>query len=291
MERRVQLQNLKQKPDGVPEENVSPVKVIDVTPIQSGSNHVNQVVSSSQGEIVPLRVPLNSTPVTAENVATPNPPTIAPPPVPEMVVKSSEVVVDGGVPKKRIKTLLPVRRAQSPPVVRPTTPDVVKHKKRRKLNKSTEETTEEQTATSFNCENDAILDDLINQAVKEGAIINVSDGSVAGNTIVAAKVVLEPCPPAASTVVVATSEVVENNKQEPVKPEPKSPKKEDDSILPEHKRIQQLLAQKAIVKEPNHLKKDLILTTETPYKTHVGECGPNQAELIQIQSQEAQVEV
>lgn len=290
MERRVQLQNLKQKPDGMPEENVSPLKVIDVTPIQSSSNHA-AVSSNQQGEIVLLRVPLNSTPVTAtiEDVTTPNPSALATP-IPEMVVKS-EVVVDGGVPKKRIKTLLPVRRAQSPPVVRPTTPDSVKPKKRRKLNKSTEETTEESTAASFNCESDAILDDLINQAVKEGAIINVTDGSVAGDNIVAAKVVLEPCPPAASTVVVMTSEVVENNKQEPVKPEPKSPKKEEDSILPEHKRIQQLLAQKAVVKEPNYLKKDLILTTETPYWTHVGECGPNQAELIQIQSQEAQVEV
>jgi hypothetical protein len=274
----------------MPEENVSPLKVIDVTPIQSGSNHA-VVSSNQQGEIVLLRVPLNSTPVTAtiENVTTPNPSTLAPP-IPEMVVKS-EVVVDDGVPKKRIKTLLPVRRAQSPPVVRPTTPDSVKPKKRRKLNKSTEEMTEESTATSFNCESDAILDDLINQAVKEGAIINVTDGSVAGDNIVAAKVVLEPCPAAASTVVVMTSEVVENNKQEPVKPEPKSPKKEEDSILPEHKRIQQLLAQKAVVKEPNYLKKDLILTTETPYWTHVGECGPNQAESIQIQSQEAQVEV
>lgn len=287
MERRVQLQNLKQKPDDVPEENVSPVKVTDMSPIQSGSNHA---VVSSQSEVVLPRVPLASTPTVSTTVKPTPAPSISEPPI----IKNE--IMNDGVPKKRIKTLLPVRRAQSPTIASPTTPDVKPPNKRRKLDKSREDP-ENPTTTNFNCESDAILDDLINQAVKEGAIINVTDANVANDHIVAAKVVLEPCPPAAAAtaVVTTTNEVATTTcEKEPAKPiKETSPAKQEDSILPEHRRIQQLLAQKSsVVREPNHLKKDLILTTETPYLTHVGECGPNQTEsTIQIQPQETQVEV
>ena len=136
---------------------------------------------------------------------------------------------------------------------------------------------EEQKPT--NLPEESILDELINQAVKEGAIINLADTNVPSDHIIEAKVILEPCP-------VPVSVAIADNQSAPSEPEGTLNVLETP-IHPEHQRIQEYLAQRPPLRESVQLKKESILTTEKPYLTHVGE-SVSQPE---IQTNEAQVEV
>merc|ERR1712136_76571 len=205
MERRVQLQNQKQKCD------IS----VDTETVAAQTKSVD---SSLQ------QVPDDVKAYIPESVQIP------------MKAESEEIQV----PRKRIKTLLPVKR---------------KEKKSNKVAANME--------TSLVKEQ--ILDDLIIQAVKEGAIINVSD-SVVTDDIVEAKVILEP--------VKLTCSPRKQEKTASHSPNIKF------SITAEHKRIQQLLLQKAPPRESLHLKRENILTCDEQYLTHVGEYHNHELETM-----------
>lgn len=244
MERRVQLQNSKQKSEIHNEENVASGNMTES--IQSGSATVgNQIATRTQS-----KVSMSSSPNLPE-------PSFTNCEIPPKVEE---------VPRKRIKTLLPVRTkpCPSPPA------------KRRRMTKSMEPE-EDQIPAALPEEN--ILDDLINQAVKEGAIINLTDTNVPSDHIIEAKVILEPCP-MPITVAIADEEPATTG-SEGITNVLEAP------IHPEHRRIQEYLAQRPSVRESAHLKKEVILTTEQPYLTHVGE-SLSQPEIL---TNEAQVEV
>ena len=205
MERRVQLQNQKQKCD------IS----VDTETVAAQTKSVD---SSLQ------QVPDDVKAYIPESVQIP------------MKAESEEIQV----PRKRIKTLLPVKR---------------KEKKSNKVAANME--------TSLVKEQ--ILDDLIIQAVKEGAIINVPD-SVVTDDIVEAKVILEP--------VKLTCSPRKQGKTTSHSPNTKF------SITAEHKRIQQLLLQKAPPRESLYLKRENILTCDEQYLTHVGEYHNHELETM-----------
>ncbi len=209
MERRVQLQNGKVRSDSI-EEGTPAGLAKTVEPAVSP-----QVILP--GNIAELRNPVKI----EDSIKVPANLTMTVPEQQPAAVDPSDVV-----PKKRIKTLLPVRTKPTPS---PTS-------KRKHANNNKTDLADIQL-------DDNILDDLINQAVKEGAILNITDTSVASGIVESSKITLLP-----------------------VKEEPTS-----DSALPEHRRIQQLLSSKPPPREPSHLKKELILTTEEPYSTHVGD--------------------
>jgi len=215
MERRVQLQNQKQKCDVAVDTDIvaAPTKTPD-TSLQQVPDNVKPFVPDSIGN--PIKVEPEET----------------------------------QVPRKRIKTLLPVKR---------------KEKKLSKL----------PTELETSLVEEQILDDLIIQAVKEGAIINVSDSAVTDD-IIQAKVILEPIKLTSSP-----------QKIEKMVSHPAAAK---FSITPEHRRIQQLLSQKAPPKEPNHLKKENILSIDYQYLTHVGEYH-NSDHQLETMTTEGQVEV
>ena len=247
MDRRVQLQTSKQKPELYNEENVASPNLPDPPIHQSSSVTVtNQVATRTQS-----KVSISSMPVVPDE------------PLPNCDKLPTKVEE---VPRKRIKTLLPVRTnaCPSPPA------------KRRRTIKSMEPE-EEQKPT--NLPEESILDELINQAVKEGAIINLADTNVPSDHIIEAKVILEPCP-------VPVSVAIADNQSAPSEPEGTLNVLETP-IHPEHQRIQEYLAQRPPLRESVQLKKESILTTEKPYLTHVGE-SVSQPE---IQTNEAQVEV
>lgn len=248
MERRVQLQNSKQKAEVHTEENVPPGKVTDLPVLQSGSATTgNQVATRTQSKVSGSSIPLASE---------------------QSYTNCDKVSSVEEIPRKRIKTLLPVRSkaCPSPPA------------KRRRTAKSVE-SEEIQVKTESFAADDNILDDLINQAVEEGAIINLTDTNLPSDHIIEAKVVLEPCPlPVSATSV----------EKEPVSLE----LKETFDVLeapihPEHRRIQEYLSQRPAPRESIHLKKEAILTTQEPYLTHVGE-SLSQPEVL---TNQAQVEV
>ncbi|KAI9560069.1 hypothetical protein GHT06_014079 [Daphnia sinensis] len=244
MERRVQMQNTKQKNDIPVEENHASGKVTDSSLPQGGSVIVgNSVATRTQSKVSgssAFHIP--------EQQSTPN---------------CDKIAAVEEIPRKRIKTLLPVRTKScpSPPPA-----------KRRRTAKSLETEEEQKHATHLD---DNILDDLINQAVEEGAIINLTDTNVPSDHIIEAKVVLEPCSlPALSSIGAIDSA-------------PAEPDVLEVPIHSEHKRIQECLSQKPPVRESAHLKKEALLTTEEPYLTHLGEWF-DQPEVL---TNEAQVEV
>lgn len=219
MERRVQLQNQKQKCD-VPAdtETVAPLTKIPEPSLQ--------------------RVPDDVKPYLPDSIEIP------------VKVETEE----NQVPRKRIKTLLPVKR------------------KEKKPNKMTAD-----LETSLVVE-DHILDDLIIQAVKEGAIINVSDSAVTDD-IVEAKVILEPVKLNSSPRKLGKT----TTSLQQLSTTTKSP------ITTEHRRIQQLLLQKAPPRESQHLKRENIITCDHEYLTYVGEC--HESNELETMSNEGLVEV
>jgi len=236
MERRVQLQNQKQKCDVPNAETVPPSSKV-VEP----STQLNN-----------LRILDNINPHVPDLIAIQNP----------LKVESEEIQV----PRKRIKTLLPVRT--------PAAPSSPIKRKEKKTNKLTLKPDPDEQVEADMVE-EHILDDLINQAVKEGAIINVSDSTVTDD-IVEAKVILELSTSPAKTGKTSASPTPEAaDCQLP--------------ILPEHRRIQQLLAQKPTPREPNHLKKENMLTCVHSYLTHVGES--HNSNQLETTSNQVQVEV
>lgn len=244
MERRVQMQTSKQKNEAPIEENHASGKVSESTLHQSGG----VIVSNSVATRTQSKVSGSSAAHIPEQQLLPNCEKIA-------AVKE--------IPRKRIKTLLPVRTKScpSPPPA-----------KRRRITKSIESEEDEKPVMHPDVE---ILDDLINQAVEEGAIINLTDTNVPSDHIIETKVVLEPCSlPALSSTAENTSALAEPNVLEA-------------PIHSEHKRIQECLAQKPAVRESAHLKKEALLVTEDPYLTHHGE-WLSQPEVL---TNEAQVEV
>lgn len=254
MERRVQLQNSKQKSEVHTEENFPPGKVTESSSLQSGSATIgNQVATRTQSKVCGSSAPL-----------TPEPSFTA----------CDKIPSNDEIPRKRIKTLLPVRSkaCSSPPI------------KRRRTTISTDP--EEIQIKAEALPNDNILDDLINQAVKEGAIINLTDTNLPSDHIIETKVVLEPCPlPVSSAKTLAEKESTSLLEPPPIIAETLNVL--EAPIHPEHKRIQEYLTLKPPPRESVHLKKEAILTTSEPYLTHVGE-SLSQPEVLNNQ---AQVEV
>lgn len=241
MERRVQLQNSKQKSEAQIEDNHSSGKVIDSSILHSDSAVFgNQVATRTQSKIFG-----NCPPHT---------------PQPAAINTNIDPSIEE-VPRKRIKTLLPVR----------TSPCPVPPAKRRRTTKSVENEQDVKPATA---PNDNILDDLINQAVKEGAIINVADTNVPSDRILEAKVILESLP---VSLTMAEKDLGVSKPEENVL---------DAPVHPEHQRIREYLSQRPPIKSSAHLKKEAILTTEAPYLTHVGESTSE----LEVFSNEAQVE-
>lgn len=205
MERRVQLQNSKQKSE-LSEESIPGGKAAEQPTPQMASNHVDT--------FSPSRVPANTDQVPE-------------PPLTTIGVSEAEAPA----PRKRIKTLLPVRTKPTPS---PTS--------KRKSTKITPIIPEASIKTE-----DDIIDDLIDQAVKEGAIISVPEATIVPSA-------------------------VETDKSTSAEEPSCSPSDASSfSILAEHRRIQQQLSQKPAPREPAHLKKESMLTTDEPYSTHVGE--------------------
>ena len=210
MERRVQLQNAKQKPDSAEENGPAAVKNPEppaALPIQT--------TTSNPADAKPTTTNQTSAAAAANNNITTN------------------QVPDAGAvppPRKRIKTLLPVRTKPSPS---PTS---------KRKSKSAEDEAPN---------NDVVDDDLINKAVKDGAIITITDSGPA--SVVEVKVVDE---------------------------KPAEADHSDFPILPEHRLIQQQLALKPAPREPSYLKKESMLTTDKPYVTHIGESLNSQPEAI-----------
>lgn len=233
MERRVQLQNAKQKPDSA-DENGPVGKNPEPSPLSlnssSSSNHVD-----AKPPVV--KVPANS--ITKISL------------VPEPPAVTSEPNV-GAVPppRKRIKTLLPVRTKPSPS---PTS---------RRKNSIKSAALESDAATVPKPEGSNVLEDLTRKAANEGAITNVK-------------------------IEIGTASVPDV-KQVGGPLEGDGESSEVLSILPEHRLIQQQLAQKPAPREPSYLKKESILTMEEPYLTHVGESLSSQTEEV---TNDAQVEV
>ncbi|EFX87682.1 hypothetical protein DAPPUDRAFT_312148 [Daphnia pulex] len=230
MERRVQLQTSKQKNEVVVEDNLPTGKVTDPPMHQSGSAVVgNMMATRTQSKVSGT----SSVPHTPEQQ--------------QSFPNCDKLPTVEEIPRKRIKTLLPVRTkpCPSPPPA-----------KRRRTTKSLE-SSESDDQKPVALPNDNILDDLINQAVEEGAIINLNDSNVPSDHIIEAKVVLEPCSLPSLPVEKESS--------------PSELGVLDAPIHPEHKRIQECLAQKLPVRESTHLKKEVILITEEPYLTHLGE--------------------
>lgn len=188
------------------------------------------------------------------------------------------------VPKKRIKTLMPVGSKLSPA---PSIGTIGSRERNSKVLTPVNTTGDLKLVKK---EDEHILDDLINQAVKEGAIILTDTNQVDGS-ILDTKVVLEPCE--LPVVQLTTDKFVES--QSPPeqasagKTEKKISSRQSIAILPEHKRIQQLLIQKPPPRELNSLKRESILTTEQPYFTHVGEAYINHQ--VEFQAKESEVEV
>ena len=242
----MQLQTSKQKNEVIVEDNLPTGKVTDSLLHQSGSSVIgNMVATRTQSKVSGS----SSVSLIPDQQSFPN---------------YDKLPTVEEIPRKRIKTLLPVRTkpCPSPPPA-----------KRRRTTKSLDSSgSEDQKPVAL--PDDNILDDLINQAVEEGAIINLNDTNVPSDRIIEAKVVLEPC--SLPSVLVekesSPSEHVLNGAF---------------NIHPEHKRIQECLAQKPPVRESAHLKKEVILTTEEPYLTHLGESF-REPEVI---TNEAQVEV
>jgi hypothetical protein len=230
MERRVQLQTSKQKNEVVVEDNLPTGKVTDPPMHQSGSAVVgNMMATRTQSKVSGT----SSVPHTPEQQ--------------QSFPNCDKLPTVEEIPRKRIKTLLPVRTkpCPSPPPA-----------KRRRTTKSLE-SSESDDQKPVALPNDNILDDLINQAVEEGAIINLNDSNVPSDHIIEAKVVLEPCSLPSLPVEKESS--------------PSELGVLDAPIHPEHKRIQECLAQKLPIRESTHLKKEVILITEEPYLTHLGE--------------------
>lgn len=237
MERRVQLQSSKHKCDGVADEPVSSGKHNE-TPAQPPVP-----VACNESEDIKPRVPAGTLPV-------PEPPAASP----TEAVKSEETS------RKRIKTLLPVRTKSSP------SPPV----KRRKSVRGAE--TEDAIDKGQQASYEENLDDLINQAVKEGTILSVSDSCVPSERLLEAKVVLEPCPLIATVTLPKAKNSKKPGHEEPVNVL-------NLPVHPDHRWIREALLQKQPPREPAHLKKDAILTTESHFPTLLGETA-NQVDLV-----------
>jgi len=188
-------------------------------------------------------------------------------------------------PRKRIKTLLPVGKRSSSTAV------VAGHARNGAKNAKILATTTK-CSTVVKCEtrdDEKMLDDLINQAVKEGAILNIMErDQVVDSHLLDAKVVLEPCP---LPVLTDASQLIDDCADQPPSPansERKTHSRTLITILPEHKRIQQLLTQKPAVREAPHLKKENLVTTDQLYFTHIGEAESRQ---VEIHVNESEVEV
>ena len=234
MERRVQLQNQKPKLDVPYEESA---KVTDVS-VQLGNNSKVNIVRSLAvtGDVIPC----------ASDLVTGSPP--------------EPHWEDGPAPRKRIKTLLPVRSSKP-------SPNTAKHKGR-KVNQV--DLSSNNGSLTSDLVEDTILDDLINQAVKEGAIISVTDSTITEG-IVETKVILEPCAEPILQLTAVTANETPRSPRKMSKAHSLAGPVGKNTILPEHRRIQQLLAQKPPPREPSYLKKENLMTTSQPYLTHVRE--------------------
>lgn len=240
MERRVQLQTSKQKPEQHVEENLFTV-----------SKGMESLV---QGTPAATR---------AQPKVSVGPNTSYVPEVPSITNCHK---TDVEIPRKRIKTLLPVRTkaiCPSPPA------------KRRRMTRSIEA---DVIIKSETMPHENILDDLINQAVQDGAIANLTESNLPSDRTIEAKLLLEPCPVSGQADGTPAKKECSNISLEPAGGK-ESSNVLDLPIYPEHERIKKLLAQKPPARESVHVKKESILTTAEPYLTHVGE-SPNHMEVL-----------
>lgn len=273
MERRVQLQNFKQKVD-LPSIDITPsLKTLDSEAVPDTC--INDVKLQTQP----------TTEKTNANVASQVPDSF-----PSSIVKDEATSSDGEPPKKRIKTLLPVK---------PKPPPLSLATRRRRSMKSSDSEPEElvnQRKSGTLHPSSDLLDDLINQAVQEGAIITVADANLPHDKIFEASVVLEPClVPIQVDNEVKIEQANEGTKikQSEKTTEVKPPDIHEKSpIEDEHKRIREVLTQKPPHREPAYMKKEALLTTEESYVTLVGEpLGPHENMYDTIGADQTHVEV
>lgn len=258
MERRVQLQSLKQKSDQTAVESPPAMKTQD-----SLSHPDNSALNAKLETQTTAEIPLD----VASDVPVSFPVSIT--------TEEPTTGSDGEPPKKRIKTLLPVK--SKPPSPTLTT-------RRRRSMKSCDSEPGDVTGqpkVEAPSPTSNLLDDLINQAVQEGAIISVPDANLPDDKIFEARFVLEPCLIPLQAVdeikIEKANGGCEDKQSVPANDEKPLVTHEELPIEPEHKRIQEILTQKSNHREPTYLKKDTILTTEEPYVTHVGDSfGPNE---------------